>query len=74
MKWLVYWIAANKKQLIICSCPLVIVYFVALYGFNNIAISLISIAIFFVFVGFIELCDKFVENSNKRINNDFTRN
>ena len=74
MKWLIYWIAANKKQLIICSCPLVIVYFVAWYAFGNITISLISIAIFFVIVGFIELCDKFVENSNKRINNDFTRN
>ena len=70
MKWLVYWIAANKKQLIICSCPLVIIYFVAWYGFNNITISLSSIAIFFLIIGFIELCDKYETENKKKIKND----
>ena len=70
MKWLVYWIAANKKQLIICSCPLVIIYFVAWYGFNNVIISLSSIAIFFLIIGFIELCDKYKSENKRKIRND----
>lgn len=71
MKWLVYWIAANKKQLIICSCPLVITYFIALYAFNNVVISLSSIAIFFLIIGFVELCDKYESENKRRINNSF---
>lgn len=70
MKWLVYWIAINKKQLIICSCPLVIVYFVAWYGFTNVIVSLSSIAIFFLIIGFIELCDKYESENKRKIRDD----